>query len=114
MRAWLVGKLGKGTREMSAVLNITRMHTVMTSVALWGRGLLISRAFARVRKVAGGRLLRDVDSHVRTMATNTIHYIAYVHLAFLCVHLVGVSRRTRGRLCGRHRLDRTTMTTTVP
>src|SRR5699024_2962106 len=50
MRAYLIGAPGYGVREISTILNITRVHNAVSAVGFWGRGLAVSRAFARVRK----------------------------------------------------------------
>ena len=91
-RAYLLGQPGQGIKEISAVLNITRVHNAVTACGLWGRGLAISRAFARVRRVKG-ELLMDVPAHVRTMASMHVDYRAYMHLTFFVVALLGVSER---------------------
>ena len=90
MRAWPVGAEGRGTREIATVLNITRIHTALSSLGLWGRGLAISRAFTKVRKVASGTALTDVPAHIRTLAKNTVNYTAMMHLGFFAVAMLGV------------------------
>ena len=94
MRAWLLGEEGKGTKEISTVLNITRIHTALSSVGLWGRGLAISRSFAKVRR-SSGKLLKDIPSHVATMANEHIDYRANMHLAFFTVALLGLSEQNQ-------------------
>ncbi|KIX01268.1 uncharacterized protein Z518_08993 [Rhinocladiella mackenziei CBS 650.93] len=91
-RAWLIGAEGRGIKEVSAILNITRLHTAAGSVAYWSRGLAVSRAYTKVRKVRGG-LLRDNPQHLRWMADETVQYWAGVHLTFLGVSLLGVSEQ---------------------
>ena len=96
MRAWLVGAEGHGTREMAAVLNVTRLHTAIGALGYWGRGLAISRAFARVRRIglgAGGegRPLVDVPAHARIVAANATAYAAMMHLGFLAAALAGLA-----------------------
>jgi alkylation response protein AidB-like acyl-CoA dehydrogenase len=89
-RAWILGKDGQGVREISAILNITRIHTAQSALGFWGRGLAISRSFARVRKVDGGKLLMDIPAHVKTIAGNTVNYAAMMHLGFFAVTLLGI------------------------
>jgi alkylation response protein AidB-like acyl-CoA dehydrogenase len=89
MRAYLLGKEGQGVREISAVLNITRIHTGLSALGMWARGLAISRAFARVRRVVGGTLLTDLPAHVRTMAREAVAYAAMMHLGFVSVAALG-------------------------
>uniref|UniRef100_A0A093XSE5 Putative acyl-CoA dehydrogenase AidB n=1 Tax=Talaromyces marneffei PM1 TaxID=1077442 RepID=A0A093XSE5_TALMA len=90
MRAYLIGKQGQGVKEISHVLNITRMQNIVSSVGAWGRGLAISRAFARVRNV-GGKLLCDVPAHVRGLAQEHVKYTAHMHLSFFIAALLGRS-----------------------
>ena len=92
MRGYLLGEEGKGIKEIATVLNITRVHNAVTTVGLWGRGLAISRAFARVRE-AGGKRLAEVPAHVRTMATQHVNYRANMHLTFFTVALLGLSEQ---------------------
>lgn len=89
-RAYLLGTQGQGIKEISTILNITRIHTAVTAVGLWARGLAISRAFARVRRVQGN-LLMDVTAHVHTMASQHIEYRAHMHMTFFVIGLLGLS-----------------------
>jgi alkylation response protein AidB-like acyl-CoA dehydrogenase len=88
-RAYLLGDYGRGVKEISTVLNITRVHNAVTAVGLWGRGLAISRAFARVRRI-GKRHLCHIPAHVKTMAKQQVEYAAYMHLTFFTVLLLGI------------------------
>lgn len=88
-RAYRIGAPGTGIKQISTVLNITRVHNAVTAVGYWGRGLSVSRAFAKVR-VASGRLLVDTPQHVSTLADQHVRYRAMMHLAFLAVALVGL------------------------
>lgn len=95
MRAWLVGGEGRGTKEISRILNITRLHTAIGQVGYWGRALAVSRAWAGVRRVGGGMLLRENRQHVRWMAGETVKYRAAMHLVFVGVALLGASEYGR-------------------
>ncbi|KAH8693777.1 acyl-CoA dehydrogenase/oxidase [Talaromyces proteolyticus] len=90
MRGYLIGKEGQGVKEISTVLNITRMQNIVSSVGAWGRGLAISRAFARVRS-SGGRLLCDIPAHVRGLAQEHVKYWAHMHLSYFIAALLGRS-----------------------
>ncbi|OJJ48327.1 hypothetical protein ASPZODRAFT_14469 [Penicilliopsis zonata CBS 506.65] len=90
MRAYILGSPGAGVKQISTILNITRVHNVVSAVGLWGRGLAVSRAFARVRRT-GGALLIDRPLHVRTLAHQHVEYRAMMHLAFFLVTLLGIS-----------------------
>jgi alkylation response protein AidB-like acyl-CoA dehydrogenase len=96
MRGYLIGKEGEGVKEISALLNITRLHTAVSQVGYWGRGLAVSRAYAKVRKVAGGTLLADVKQHVAWMADETVKYHAAMHLTYFAVALLGASEQGPG------------------
>ena len=91
MRAWLVGEEGKGTKEISRVLNVTRIHTAVGQGGYWSRGLAVSRAFAGVRMVGDGGLLAGNAQHVRWMAGETVKCWAAMALSFFGVALLGVS-----------------------
>lgn len=91
-RAWLIGTEGQGIKEISAILNITRLHTAASSAGNWARGLAIARAYSRVRRVQG-RLLQDYPQHLRWMADETVKYWAGVHFAFFGVALQGASEQ---------------------
>jgi alkylation response protein AidB-like acyl-CoA dehydrogenase len=90
MRGYLIGKEGQGVKEISTVLNITRMQNIVSAVGAWGRGLAISRAFARVR-TSGGRLLCDIPAHVRGLAQEHVKYWAHMQLAYFIAALLGRS-----------------------
>jgi alkylation response protein AidB-like acyl-CoA dehydrogenase len=91
-RGWLIGTEGQGIKEISAVLNITRLTTAAGSVASWSRGLAICRAYSKIRKVRGG-LLADNPSHLRWMSDETVKYWAGTHFSFLGAALQGASEQ---------------------
>jgi alkylation response protein AidB-like acyl-CoA dehydrogenase len=93
MRAYLLGDEGQGVREISTILNITRVHNAVSAMGLWGRGLAVSRAFARVRVVRDGTMLVDMHAHVATMAALAVEYRAWMHLTFFTVLLLGTSEQ---------------------
>jgi alkylation response protein AidB-like acyl-CoA dehydrogenase len=87
-RAWLIGTEGQGIKEISAILNITRLSTAAGSAANWSRGLAICRAYTKVRNVRG-ELLQNNPQHLRWMADETVKYWAGAHFAFFGVALQG-------------------------
>jgi alkylation response protein AidB-like acyl-CoA dehydrogenase len=100
MRAWMVGKEGEGVKGISTILNITRVHNVVSGMGYWGRGLAVSRAFAKVRRVGrvgvtGGTLLCDMPAHVRGMADEHVKYAGYMHLSFFIVRLLGIAEESK-------------------
>jgi alkylation response protein AidB-like acyl-CoA dehydrogenase len=92
-RGYLIGTEGAGVREISTILNITRIHNAVSAVGFWGRGLAISRSFARVRNLNDGTPLERVPAHVRTLAQNTVNYTAMMHVVFFAVSALGVTER---------------------
>ncbi|KAF2404307.1 acyl-CoA dehydrogenase/oxidase C-terminal [Trichodelitschia bisporula] len=92
MRAWRIGALGAGVREIATVLTITRVQTAIGACGGWGRGLAINRAWARVRRVQG-KLLVDVPAHMRALAAESVRYAGAMALAFFVVALLGVVER---------------------
>lgn len=91
MRAWMIGEEGRGVKEISAILNITRVHTGIANVGYWGRGLAVSRGYSRVRKIARGRNLADDQQHCAWMAGECVKYTAATHLVLFGAALLGVS-----------------------
>lgn len=88
VRGWLIGQEGRGVKEISTILNITRLYTAGGSAAGWGRGLSICRAYTRVRKVQG-RLLEENRLHIRWMAEETVKYHAAMQFTYLGLALQG-------------------------
>ncbi|KIV99653.1 uncharacterized protein PV09_08710 [Verruconis gallopava] len=100
-RAWMIGAENTGVREIATVLNITRVYTGLGSIGYWGRGLAIARAFARVRKVDGGKSLAEMPAHLNTMAKNMVNYAAMMHLGFFVVSLLGISEEPKAYTSGK-------------
>jgi alkylation response protein AidB-like acyl-CoA dehydrogenase len=107
MRGWLVGEEGKGVREISTLLTITRVHTSVSCMGYLGRSLGIARAFALVREVSGagagvaggaqrGRvvlLLASHPLHMRTLASVTVEYHALMLLVYYTLFDLGLDER---------------------
>ncbi|KAI1379210.1 hypothetical protein F4677DRAFT_361733 [Hypoxylon crocopeplum] len=91
-RGWLIGEEGKGVKEVSSILNITRIHTAAGSASYWSRGLAVARAFSKVRKV-GGRFLYEHPQHVEWMAAETVKYWAATQFCFFGIALLGASEQ---------------------
>ncbi|KAH7371939.1 hypothetical protein BKA66DRAFT_423460 [Pyrenochaeta sp. MPI-SDFR-AT-0127] len=87
-RGWLIGTEGQGVKEISAILNITRLSTAAGSVGNWARGLAICRAYSKVRQVRGG-LLQDNPAHLTWMAEETVKYWASAQFVFVGVAMQG-------------------------
>ena len=97
MRGWLIGEEGKGIQEISTILNITRVHTTVSSVGYLGRSLAIAKAFALVREAGvgkGRRLpLSSHPLHMRTLANLTVDYHAMMLLVFYTLYILGLDER---------------------
>ena len=65
----------------------------MSAVGFWGRGLGISRAFAKVRQV-GKKRLCDIPAHIKTMAKAHVEYRANLHITAFVVALQGLSEQS--------------------
>lgn len=99
MRAYLIGREGQGVKEISSILNITRLHTASAAAGYLARGLAVSRAYTRVRRVRGG-LLSENAQHLSWMASETVKYAADTHLVFLGVALLGASEQGHDAVVG--------------
>lgn len=93
MRAYMIGEEGFGTKEISPVLNVTRLYNAIGSVGGLGRALAVSRAFARVRRALGGRLLTDVPAHVKGMAHHHVEYRGHNMMSFFVAYLLGITEQ---------------------
>lgn len=87
-RGWLLGEEGKGVKEISTILNITRLHAGASSASFWARGLAVSRAYTKSRKVRGDFLYEN-SQHNYWMAAETVKYWAATTLTFFGVALLG-------------------------
>ncbi|OQV08721.1 Acyl-CoA dehydrogenase, middle domain-containing protein [Cladophialophora immunda] len=94
MRGWLVGEEGRGTKEIATVLNVARLHNAATAVGLWGRGLGIVRAFARVR-VVGRKPLYERAGFMRNLARMHTEYRANVLFTFFVSGLLGCAEQAK-------------------
>lgn len=94
-RAYRVGALNQGIRTIAPVLNITRLHSSMSSLGYLSRCLQIATSYASARHITGagvtgrGTLLRDLPLHTHTLAKVSVLYRALMHLAFGAVVLLG-------------------------
>ncbi|KAF9463049.1 hypothetical protein BDZ94DRAFT_649315 [Collybia nuda] len=90
--AYLIGSLNQGVKNISPVLNITRLWSAIASVGGLRKCLAIATAFAKVRSIQGGtRLLQDAPLHVSQLASINLLYRALTHLIFGAIRLLGKS-----------------------
>lgn len=83
-----VGGIGDGVRKIASMLNITRVHAAVGSVAGIGEGLSLVRDYAGKRS-AFGRPLRDLPLHRRWIADVAARYEAFHALSSRAVALLG-------------------------
>jgi len=96
VRGYLIGKEGDGIREISQMLNITRVNNAVTCMGFYGRGIAISKAFASTRNMVGKgsrRNLATIPLHVHTMAQEQVTYRAHMAMTFFVAYLLGISER---------------------
>lgn len=86
---YLLGEPGAGVKLIAPVLNITRMHSAVTSVGSLRRCLAIATAFSRVRSLAGKQMLSENALHVAELAKANVVYRALTHMVFGAVLLLG-------------------------
>ncbi|MGH2746645.1 MAG: acyl-CoA dehydrogenase family protein [Actinomycetota bacterium] len=79
---------GGGVRRISTMLNITRIHNAIGSIASLARGLASARAYARVREVFG-RPLHEMPAHRATLVDLAVDHAAAVALVLRCCELTG-------------------------
>lgn len=65
MRAWLIGVEGEGIKEISTVLNITRVHNAVTAVSFMRRGLAIAKVCIPVTLSSWGEM--EILTYLRHM-----------------------------------------------
>lgn len=88
VRGYLVGESGKGVKNISAVLNITRVYSSLSSLAYWRRALYIAKEYSRVRSVFG-KLLCQTPAHVRILAQQELQSRGLLLLSLYSAHLMG-------------------------
>ncbi|KAH8198324.1 hypothetical protein TruAng_007526 [Truncatella angustata] len=98
MRGWLIGEEGKGIREISTILTITRLRSAIGGLGYLSRSLAIARAFAKVREVGAGKgirvSLRDSPLHMRTLSDMTVSYHGLMLLTFYGTFVMGLEEHT--------------------
>lgn len=88
--AYLLGEVNHGVKLITPVLNITRIHSALTSVGSIRKCLAIATAYSSVRAVSGGKqLLKDNALHVAELAKAHLTYRALTHFVFGAVLLLG-------------------------
>ena len=86
--AQLVYGTTDGVRNITPVLNLTRIWNSVSAVALMRRGIALARDYAR-KRFAFGAPLADKPLHLDTLAALQAEFAGALHLAFFVVELLG-------------------------
>ncbi|KJA16474.1 hypothetical protein HYPSUDRAFT_206963 [Hypholoma sublateritium FD-334 SS-4] len=102
---YLIGELGKGIKNISPVLNITRLWSATASIGNLRKCLAIATSYAKVRSIQSGKLLlQDAPIHVEQLASVNLVYRALTHLTFGVVGLLGKAECGTATLSEQRRL----------
>lgn len=88
LRAWPVGALDHGVRQVVPMLNVTRTWNGICAVASMARAIALARDYAS-RREAFGRPLIDQPLHARTLADMQAQFEGAFALAFEVTQLLG-------------------------
>ncbi|KAI1307689.1 hypothetical protein EDD11_004391 [Mortierella claussenii] len=88
MVAQQVGDSYRGVKNISAILNITRVYCGMGCAAAMQRFVLGVKEYARRREVFGA-LLKDQPLHLATIANMELQYRATSQFVFYCIAMLG-------------------------
>ncbi|KAI9105245.1 hypothetical protein DFS34DRAFT_1330 [Phlyctochytrium arcticum] len=86
--AVMVGAENRGVATITVILNITRIHSAMSTAANLQRSLAIAKSYAQKRTVFGKRLVEQ-PLHLRTLANLDLTMRACTHFLFFAVKLLG-------------------------
>ena len=87
---YLIGPLGQGIKNITPVLNITRLWCAMASIGKLRKCLAIATSYAKVRAIQSGTLLlMDKPIHVEQLASVNLLYRALTHFTFGVIRLLG-------------------------
>lgn len=88
--AYLLGELGKGVKNISPVLNITRIWSSTSGLGNLRKCLGMATSYATVRRIQSGTtLLKDAPIHVAQLAEVNLLYRALFHFIFGVISLLG-------------------------
>ncbi|KAJ3305367.1 hypothetical protein HDV03_001660 [Kappamyces sp. JEL0829] len=84
----LIGQEGKGVKNISPLLNITRIHNSVASLGYFSRAYQVLAAYSAVRMVGTKRLI-ELPLHQRTLARLQLTRLGLTHLTFFAIYLLG-------------------------
>ncbi|KAL4783302.1 hypothetical protein BJX76DRAFT_368547 [Aspergillus varians] len=88
-RAHLIGEVDKGVATIAPLLNITRTHTFIGSLAGWRRAISIAKGFAKARTTVGEPLWL-IPMHLRVLAEMEGRHRGAMEVGFFAVGVMGV------------------------
>ncbi|KIJ62634.1 hypothetical protein HYDPIDRAFT_93981 [Hydnomerulius pinastri MD-312] len=89
-KAYLLGPLNQGVKNILPVLYITRIHSAISGTGHLRKCLEIAVAYSKVRLVSNGtQLLKDNALHVAQLASISLVYRALTHLVFGTILFMG-------------------------
>lgn len=86
--AELIGEADRGFAQMTAMLNVTRLHNAITAAATMRRGLMLATAYAAQRE-AFGRKLEDHPLHREVLAKMAHEADGALYLTMRMAQLLG-------------------------
>lgn len=89
MRAHLIGEVDQGIVTIAPLLNVTRIHTFIGSLAGWRRAISITKSFAKARSTVGEPLWL-IPMHLRLLADLEVKHRGGMDLAFFTVAVMGL------------------------
>src|SRR5256886_11944272 len=83
-----VGEAERGFAQMTAMLNITRLHNAITAAAIMRRALMLASAYA-ARREAFGRKLDEHPLHQEVLRAMAVQADGALHLTMRMAQLLG-------------------------
>lgn len=90
MRAHLIGDLDQGIATIAPLLNVTRIHTFIGSLAGWRRAISITKSFAKARSTVGEPLWL-IPMHLRLLADLEVKHRGGMSLAFFTIAVMSLT-----------------------
>ncbi|KAF9895093.1 hypothetical protein FE257_004722 [Aspergillus nanangensis] len=90
MRAHLIGPLDQGIPTIAPLLNVTRAHTFIGSLAGWRRAISMAKAFAKGRTTVGEPLWL-IPMHLNLLAEMEIRHRGAMNLGWLSIAVMALN-----------------------